>query len=385
MKVLVALSLYLFCNSLLFAQSDSGGVSDLRNRVGTITEAKKKIELESPDLKSTSELFEEINNLNQTVLELSIDTKANGQAIKQKEEEINALKLQLDLAAQKEQKIVDLNVALSKAAEELLNLQKYKTKTEREKFVVDSLLVVTNAQNEENVRFQITKFIGIVEGWSTLSGNYEALAVTAEAVLIFDDGFGKKIVSFLKNEGIDMSTLGLGAASLNGFQDKKKEAGYGFAALVVGLKTLQSLLKNSKEFEGVTRNVAFADEIRTYAKLATPLDSTVVQLSRDIPTTDNEQKKWLPERKHIDSYQKIINLMNQIYFQNILIKNKAKYLVDEMGKNMSPKGKSYLEKVVNSHTKAIETWDKVQPLHNARIRLLNDDLLKREEKQQSVK
>lgn len=148
----------------------------------------------------------------------------------------------------------------------------------------------------------------------------------------------------------------------------------------IGLKVLQSQMKENKIVESLTRNIAFSDEISAYASIAVPLDSTVSELFDDIPTTKSLRKKWFPSNENLNQYRKIIDYMEEIQFQNLMLKNKAHYLIDlgRTNENLSEGGKDLLQSLITYYDKSVSDWNRIEPLYLARYDVLLVELQRRE-------
>src|SRR5690606_12889468 len=103
-------------------------------------------------------------------------------------------------------------------------------------------------------------------------------------------------------------------------------------------------------------------------------------LYKKIPSSKIERDYWFPSYDNLNQYRKIIDYMKEIQFQNLMIKNKAEYLLElgEADNSLSDEGKKLLNEVISLYQNSTDRWSESEPVYIERHQILLAELQRRD-------
>lgn len=380
MKRILMVVVVVFITTTVRGQTDSVSVQEFQQEFEILKFKTDSLQSSSAILQSSSEYQEKIKDLNQKSIELSVSGSNDKQALQSIQEQIKTLNPLLDKSIEREKTVNELNGQLARLKQELSEFKKFKQLTEAEEIQSAELIEKTRQVHERLIRKEVDWFIGNLEVYSSLSPNLTLLSKVAESVLIFDEKTSKKLWDGIKKGGLDVLTIAAGAFAVSKFDKGNNTEGYTAVGLGLGFKVLQGQIKDNKTMERITRNIAFSDEIRAYSAVTVPLDSTVAVLYKKIPSSKIERDYWFPSYDNLNQYRKIIDYMKEIQFQNLMIKNKAEYLLElgEADNSLSDEGKKLLNEVISLYQNSTDRWSESEPVYIERHQILLAELQRRD-------
>jgi len=380
MKRILMVVVVVFITTTVRGQTDSVSVQEFQQEFEILKFKTDSLQSSSAILQSSSEYQEKIKDLNQKSIELSVSGSNDKQALQSIQEQIKILNPLLDKSIEREKTVNELNGQLARLKQELSEFKKFKQLTEAEEIQSAELIEKTRQVHERLIRKEVDWFIGNLEVYSSLSPNLTLLSKVAESVLIFDEKTSKKLWDGIKKGGLDVLTIAAGAFAVSKFDKGNNTEGYTAVGLGLGFKVLQGQIKDNKTMERITRNIAFSDEIRAYSAVTVPLDSTVAVLYKKIPSSKIERDYWFPSYDNLNQYRKIIDYMKEIQFQNLMIKNKAEYLLElgEADNSLSDEGKKLLNEVISLYQNSTDRWSESEPVYIERHQILLAELQRRD-------
>lgn len=380
MKRILMVVVVVFITTTVRGQTDSVSVQEFQQEFEILKFKTDSLQSSSAILQSSSEYQEKIKDLNQKSIELTVSGSNDKQALQSIQEQIKILNPLLDKSIEREKTVNELNGQLARLKQELSEFKKFKQLTEAEEIQSAELIEKTRQVHERLIRKEVDWFIGNLEVYSSLSPNLTLLSKVAESVLIFDEKTSKKLWDGIKKGGLDVLTIAAGAFAVSKFDKGNNTEGYTAVGLGLGFKVLQGQIKDNKTMERITRNIAFSDEIRAYSAVTVPLDSTVAVLYKKIPSSKIERDYWFPSYDNLNQYRKIIDYMKEIQFQNLMIKNKAEYLLElgEADNSLSDEGKKLLNEVISLYQNSTDRWSESEPVYIERHQILLAELQRRD-------
>ena len=265
---------------------------------------KNQIGEESENQKSTILIQKEVQDLKEKLRDLDAIEKQNWEQKHQADNlrvQIEDLEIQITT---REEEMTTLQTQMTSLSEKIQFISNTMNIASKEKAKADSLARLAIEASDKITQRTIGKFIGDVRTWADLGTILNAIANTAENLLLFSES-GKE--PFLIKAGKTLGLLAAGGGTYVATNDAESGAIMAGGALTLSLlmQMIPNDVSQSVLIENIARNRAFTDEVKAFTRISGPFVKKAKELNATIPHGGGDVN-WQPAGEELQSYYQLI-------------------------------------------------------------------------------